>query len=217
MQNFLLIFSHELRIYSRNFGRILANFLFFLISVTIFSLLSQSQNFQGDRAFYSITIIWFSLLSCLIFSATEFLKKDFEDGTIEQIITSCDNFEIFILAKMLTNWLICAAPILISIFPISVFVGLDYETSKILFVLAVLATLNINFICTFCGSLSVLGNAAPMIGIIALPLVAPILLLACGGVGSDFFSNVKILSGLVVFLGCVSIFAAAKIVKIAAE
>ena len=217
MQTFLLILHHELLLSSRNLGKILANFLFFLISVTIFLLLAQNQQNQSSTTFYSISIIWFSALSCLIFSAAEFLKKDFDDGTIEQILNSCDNFEIFILAKMLANWLICALPILISVFPISGAIGLNSESSANFLILIFLATLAINFICTFCGSLSVLGNSAPMIGVIALPLVIPILLLAYSGLDLETSASFKILAGLCIFIGSISVFATAKIVKIAAE
>jgi heme exporter protein CcmB len=217
MQVFFTIFCHELLISSRNLGRIFANLLFFLISVTIFLLLAQGQENQGSTAFYSITIIWFSLLSCLVFSSAEFLKRDFEDGTIEQILTSCDNFEVFILAKMLVNWLICALPILLATLPIVGLAAFDLAAAKDFVALIFFATLAINFICTFCGSLSVLGNSAPMIAVIALPLIIPIVLLACGGFGSDSNSSLKIIAGLGVFLGSISVFATAKIVRIVAE
>jgi heme exporter protein CcmB len=217
MPIFFTIFYHELLLSLRSFGRIFSNFLFFLISVATFLLISQSQQNEGSAAFYSITIIWFSLLSCVLFSTSEFLKKDFDDGTIEQMLTSCDNFEVFILAKMLANWLVCVFPILFSLFPISALIGLSFEASVDFLILIFLATLIINFICTFCGSLSILGNSAPMIGVIALPLIIPILLLAYSGLSFNASTSFKILSGLVIFIGNISVFATAKIVKIAAE
>jgi heme exporter protein CcmB len=217
MQIFLLIFQNELVISLRHFAKILANFLFFLISVAIFSLISQNQDSQDFHLFYSITIIWFSLLSCLIFSATEFLKKDFDDGTIEQILTSVENFEIFVLAKMLANWLVCSLPILISALPIGLAIGLNANLALHFLALLLLASLAINFICTFCGSLSVLGNSAPMIATIALPLIIPILLIAFGGTFEEPYVSLKILLGLVVFIGSVAVFATARIVRIAAE
>jgi len=217
MQIFFIVFYHELLLSSRHLGKILANFLFFLISVAIFSLISQNQDYQGSKAFYSITIIWFSLLSCLIFSATEFLKKDFDDGTIEQILNSVENFETFILAKMLANWLICSLPILLCIFPICAAIGIDSAMIKKLLIMIFLASLAINFICNFCGSLSILGNSAPMIAVIALPLIIPILLISYAGLTSDLSANLNIILGLCVFIGSISVFATAKIVKIAAE
>lgn len=217
MHIFFTILNHELLLSFRNIGKILANFLFFLISVAIFFLLSQNQEYQGSNAFYSITVIWFSLLSCLIFSAAEFLKKDFDDGTIEQIMISCENFEVFILAKMLANWLVCSLPIIISILPLGALTGLDQAMIKNLLVMIFLASLAINFICTFCGSLSVLGNSAPTIAVIALPLIIPILLIAYSGTLEDFATSLKILSGFCFFIGSIAVFASAKIVKIAAE
>lgn len=217
MQVFWIVFCHEILLSSRHLAKIFSNFLFFLISVAIFFLISQNQENQTSTVFYSITIIWFSLLSCLIFSATEFLKKDFDDGTIEQNLRSINNFEIFILAKMSANWLICSLPILLSIYPLSLGIGLDQALTINLLIAAFLATLIINFICTFCGSLSILGNSAPMIGVIALPLIIPILLIGVGVLDNNASAGFKILSGLVIVIGSISVFATAKIVKIAAE
>jgi heme exporter protein CcmB len=217
MQVFWIIFHHELQISFRHLGKIFANFLFFLISVAIFFLISQNQDNQASTAFYSITIIWFSLLSCLIFSASEFLKKDFDDGTIEQVLTSIENFEIFVLAKMLANWTICALPILLSVIPLSLAIGFDQSLIINFLILIFLATLAINFICSFCGSLSVLGNSAPMIAVIALPLIIPILLIAYSGLSENSLTSFKILAGLCIFIGSISVFATAKIIKIAAE
>ena len=73
MTNFFIIFRQELLLSFRDFGKILANFLFFLISIVIFSLLAQNKENQGSTSFYSISIIWFSLLSCLIFSVFYFV------------------------------------------------------------------------------------------------------------------------------------------------
>lgn len=217
MHIFWIIFHQELLLSSRNLAKIFANLLFFVISVTIFFLISQNQSFQGSQVLFSISIIWFSLLSCLIFSSAEFLKKDFEDGTIEQIITSIDNVEIFILARMLANWVICALPILLASFPIAITIGLDSSLIFNFVILIFLATLSINFICTFCGSLSTLGNSAPMMGIIAMPLIIPILLIAHGGMVYEVSTSYKILTGLCTFIGPILVFATAKIVTIAAE
>ena len=217
MQTFWIIFKHELQISFRHLGKILANFLFFLISVAVFFMLFYGQEYQGSRLFYSITIIWFSLLSCLIFSSAEFLKKDFDDGTIEQILNSCDNFEIFTLAKMLASWLTCCLPILIvtPLILVSIGPGMDFINNFL--ILFFLSSLTISFICNFCGSLSILENSASTIAIIALPLIVPILLIAYSGLVGEFYSSFKILLGFTIFSGAISVLATTKIVKIAAE
>jgi heme exporter protein CcmB len=197
MQIFFILLGYELKINFRQFSRILAGFLFFIIFLSSFYLLTSDQLIPGS------IIILFSLISCIIFSSAEFLKKDFESGLSEQMILSCDNFEIFIAAKMLANWLVCSLPIL---FVVGI-INPDFLLS------ALFVSLIINFICCFCGSLSILGNAAPMIAALALPLIIPVLLIALGEVSS----SLKILGGLCFFLAPILIFATSKIVKIAHE
>ena len=197
MAVFWIIFGQELRLNFRHLEKILANFLFFIIFLTVFLLISQNS---GETTF-----IWFALLSCLIFSNSEFLKKDFEDGSLEQIMLAYENFETAIFAKMLVSWISSCLMIL----PIIFLLKPDVEFLKIIF----LASLAINFLCCFCGSLSILANSAPLVAVIILPLIIPILLVAQG----DAEVGVKLLSGLVVFVGIIAVFATAKIVKIASE
>ena len=217
MSVFLTILLHELLLFRRNFGKIIANFLTSLISIMIFFLIAQNQAIESSKAFYFLAVIWFSLLFCLIFSAAEFLKKDFDDGTIEQILTSLENFEVFVLAKMLANWLGNCLPLLSVILPLGLGLGFDLKTALDFLMLIFVASLCINFICTFCGSLSIVGNAAPMIATIALPLIIPIMLIAFGGMIWQSQASLKILGGLAVFIAGFSVFATAKIVRIAAE
>ena len=215
MRIFFTILQQELILATRNLGKILANILFFIISLIIFFMLSQSDNYQGSSPY---VITWLLLVSNLIFSSSEFLKRDFEDGTIEQMLIICPNFEVFTLAKMLANYVIYALPIILTI-PLLALFSTDIQNSLTNFIiLAFLATIAINSITTFCGSLSLLENSAPIIAIIALPLIIPILLIASGGIDVENFEfSFKILLGLVILLSAITTLATAKIVKIIAE
>lgn len=217
MKLFQIILYQELLLSWHNLAKIFANLLFFLISVAVFFLISQQQQYKDSLIFLSISIIWFSLLSCLIFSTSEFLKRDFHDGTIEQILTSVENFEIAILAKMIANWIITALPILVASTIIAIIMELNISLIYNFVIMVFLASLAINFICSFCGSLSILENSAPTIGIIAMPLIIPIILIAHGGLIYEDMSSWKIILGLVVFSGAILTFATAKIVTIAVE
>ena len=204
MITFLILLQQELLINFRNFSKILVNFLFFLISVSVFFLIAQNQEYQASTAFYLITIIWFSLLFCLIFSAADFLKKDFEDGIIEQILTACENFEVFIFVKMIASWLVNCLPIIIASLFIVKINNLEQNLSNF-FVIILLASLVINFICSFCGNLAIAGNSAPILAIIALPLIIPILLISYSGLFFDNFNNsFKILFGLAILFGAIA-------------
>jgi len=217
MAVFFIIFFQELLLLKRNFAKVLANFLFFTISAVIFFLLSQAQENQGSSLIYNITIIWFSLLFSVIFSTNDFAKKDFEDGTIEQMITSVENLEIYVLAKSLALFFVNVLPIAIATIFLSQLSGIEGSKTKELFILALLAGVCANFICCFCGSLSIVGNSAPMVSVIAMPLIIPVMLISFSGLTNDFPNSCKILIGLGFLSACCSIFATAKIIKIAAD
>jgi heme exporter protein B len=202
MQVFWIIFLQELKLGFRHLERILANLLFFVIFLAVFFLLSSGQE---NQALGDVIFIWFSLLAALIFSNSDFLKKDFEDGSLEQIILAVENLEVAVFAKMMASWIICCAAIL----PLVYFLKFDLE----LVIILLLGSLVINFLCCLCGSLSMLGNAAPVISVIILPLIIPTLLLAQG----DFEVSLKLLAALTVFSGGIAVFATARIVKIASE
>lgn len=218
MHSFLIILRNELLVSFRNFGKIISSFLFFIILISAFSILAQNNLQQDFQRFYLTTLIWLSLISCITFSTAEFLKKDFNDGTIEQILTSLDNFEIFILAKMFSNWLIYSLPAILAILIINLTSEFRQPNLISFLTIILLATITINFICTFCGSLSILENSASMISVIALPLIIPILLISYSGLDiANTASSIKILCGLSILTASISTFATAKIVKIAAE
>lgn len=218
MEIFFTILKHELLLSKKNYSIILANFLFFIISLIIFFMMAQGFDFKGVGLEYISAVIWILLISCLIFSSLEFLKKDFEDGTIEQMLIICSNFEVFTFARMLANWLIYALPILLAMPLVALFAPFNDDLMINFLILALLASLAINFICTFCGSLSLLENSGSMISIIALPLIIPILLIANGGIDPEnFYFSCKILFGLSILLGAMTSVASAKVIKIISE
>lgn len=199
MQVFSIIFLQELKLNFRNFQKIAAGFLFFLIFFAIFSFLTQTLENQQQ---ITDIFIYFSLLSVLIFSSVNFLKEDFFDGSLEQSLLMVSNFEIVILAKMLAAWFCNCALILLAIFLIKF-------DLKFLLILS-LSSLVINFICCFSGCFALSSNNSALIAVIILPLIIPILLIAQG----DFYFAVKILSALTLFFSVFSSFFAARIIRI---
>lgn len=215
MLTFWIILQQEFLMNSKNLAKVFQNLLFFFISFSIFFLISQNQQNQIVAPFLAIDVILFCLIFSLIFSNSEFLYQDFKDGTLEQIIISQPNIEIFILAKMLGNWLTFSLPIILCIPVIGMLIALDKGFMINFFVLILIASLAINFICAFCGSLSMSENKAPLIAILMMPLIIPILLIVCGNMEeTSFYSSFKILIGICVFVGSISVLATAKIIRI---
>lgn len=214
MQLFLIIFYNQILISFRKPSKILANLIFFAIFVSFFAMVLSPDKSELNPNLM-VTIILFSLLFSILIFSGDFLHQDYQDGTLEQIINACSNIEIFILAKMLCNWLeSCIAIILIAIlfFYLNGFTNNFYP--KLLLLLFI--TLNVNFICTFCASLVMINSSNLIISIIALPLILPILLIGHLAI----LEQEKLLPSIIaltIFSGGVSVIATAKIVKIALE
>ena len=215
MQIFWIILRQEFTLAGKNLGKVLQNFLFFFISLSVFFLISQNNISQGNSSESLINATLFCLIFSLIFSNSDFLHED--------VIISQPNLEVYIFARMLGNWLIFSFPILLSLPLVSVIIGLNQNVAQDFTILTILASLTINFICAFCGSLGVAQNKSPMIAILAMPLVIPILLIACGNFSGGessaeiFSSSLKILSGICIFVGSICVLATAKIMKIISE
>src|SRR5690606_21973920 len=97
---------------------------------------------------------------------SDFLKEDYEDGVLEQMLIKFSNFEIFILAKIISNWLIFCLPILMMIFIFSLLFGIETHFVKKLFLLLSIASLAIIFITSFSGCLNLLSGKTSLIAII---------------------------------------------------
>jgi heme exporter protein B len=216
MAVFFIIFFHEIKLLLTFPHKIYANLLFFAISTIVFLILAQGFIDKKFIIFYIMAIILFSLTSSLIFSNNEFLKEDFEDGTLEQIIAKLDNFEVFILAKILINWLFYALPTILFCPIIILMTGEKIDISNMLTCL-IITSFAISFIASFCGSLSVIGNSSSIISIIIMPLIVPILLIGYDGIFNPSAAIIKILAGIAVLSATFAILATAKLVKIAGE
>jgi heme exporter protein CcmB len=215
MIKFFIFLRQELLISSKNMSQILANSLFFIISLVIFLILTSKNDNLIQKNIYFFAFLWISIISSLIFSSNNFLKKDYEDGSLEQIyINSISHFEIFIFARNITNWIIYSLPIIV----ISLFFLNNYEINlKNSALILIFSSLIINQICSFCGILSISGNSSSLISIIALPLIIPAIIFANSALIYNEIFAVKFLIFLLIFLSPITVFLSSKIVKISID
>ena len=195
---FWIILSNEIISTSRSFNRIIASFLFFIIFLSLAQILQIEIN-QNSKHF----AFWLAATCCLIFSSADFLKKEFDNGFIEQMLISCYNFENFIFAKITANWFNYSLPIILAFCFI--------EPSWQFVAPAIIATIIINVISCFCGSFSLIGNSSPLIAVIALPLIIPVILVA-----QNYDLTLKILLPLAIALFFFLSYMTARIIKILA-
>lgn len=201
----------------KNSGLFLQNILFFVISNAIFLLLAKDQNLNLQN--YLAIIILISLIFSLIFVSSNFLNQDFEDGTLEQIILVCENFEIFILAKIIANWFFYGFSIIISSYFLIKLLGISDEFNFKFLTLLFFSSISISAICGFCSSLNLSTNKSFLIAIFIFPLIIPVLLIMISGIFDQelFFKSLKILLAIDILFLIISVFSVSKIVKILSD
>jgi heme exporter protein CcmB len=214
MTLFRIFLQQELLILFKNKAQIYANIIYFLIFFSVFQIISQnfSQDIQNKLLILNITL---NILFAIINICQNIFIKDHEDGTLEQYIIHINNIEIFILAKIIANWI--ASCLLIVLFcglyfKYNNFVNL--ELFKILLILGV-SSLSLTFIFAWSSCLSIIEGLSPAVIILALPVTLPIIIFTNLALGDQFNDGIIVLSAFLFFIGSVTTLANAKIIKIA--
>jgi heme exporter protein B len=217
----LAIISRDSKLAFNNIGQFFNPIIFFFIAISIFAI--SFSNIEADNLLsYQLSVIWFCLIFSIIVSINNFLRDDFLDGTLEQIIVNNSSFEIVILAKIISNWLIYCLPLIIFIPLAAIILGIKQIAWLDLILLAVIVTLLINLIGCFCASLTMACNKnESLLTILILPLIIPILIFANSAFidyGSVNFTNSLIFLGLIfAFLSPILVFATAFCIKISIQ
>jgi heme exporter protein CcmB len=214
--NLKIFLTREFKIFFAQPNKFLANLLFFIISLVVFSLFfSELQN----QKIIQLKQFWFILIFSSIFGLSNFVQDDFNDGNFEQLIAANANLETYLFAKTFIIWLVNFLPILLLIITFSLIKNLE---NKFIFYLSInftLTSLLLYFVASFCNSIAVLNNSSSLIAVIILPLFIPIILISCADFNdiSNFLVSIKILLSLAFFIIPLSIFSSATIIKIANE
>lgn len=194
----------------RSISKPIVNLVFFVLIA--FSLLLFSQELLQENTIYPIIriVIWFSLLFSIFYQSVNFLREDYVDGTIEQMIIMCENLESYILAKIIVFWLEFCLPIILSSIIIMIIFQFSGEQIIRNTILLTISTIAICFISCLCASFDVISKRASLLVILALPLLIPVIIVAIIG-------NIQILLAISIVLSIISLFSCAKIIRIISE
>ena len=200
----ILLLKRELVAAIKNPSYSLNPLLFFVISTTLFPLaISPEEQFLSQIA---PGIIWVCVILSVLLSLNMLFYQDYENGVLEQIALSNYSFNILILTKIISHWLITGLPIIIISPVIASSLFLNTSSSKILVITLILGTPSLSLIGSLGAALSVsIKNAGMLIALIVLPLYIPILIFAVSAITNDA-QNLDI-AGQLYFLAFILTFA----------
>lgn len=175
-RSFLAYIQVEFNILLRNKGEWLHVLLFYAITLALFGF-SMTQTAALPAAVGG-AVLWVALLFSMLSLSHSVLRKDLEEGWLEQLKLTPYPLWLFLLAKMIAHWLTVGLGLLILLplgliwlnFPLSLLWGFG--------IIYLLATPALMMMVLFGASLT-LGLPQPgmLIGVMLLPLYVPVLIL----------------------------------------
>ena len=180
---FITLLRRDLLVVARNPGDWLTPLLFFVMVAAIFPLALGPA--PDTLRLLAPGIIWAVALLSSLLSQESLFRADFEDGTWEQILLSSQPLVLAVLAKTVTHWLVCGAPLIVLAPLLGAWMHLPAEDLLILAISLPLGTGVFSLLAAFAAALLVGAPRARFVGaVLALPLCAPALIFAAGAVTS---------------------------------
>ena len=165
--------NRDLRIALRNPSSVLNPLLFFIISVSLFPLAISPEATTLSQI--AAGIIWVASMLAVLLSLNALFHHDFENGVLEQMVTSHHPLPLLILAKITAHWLLTGIPIILLSPLLGVFLFLDEQGIKVLMLTLLLATPSLSLIGSIGASLIVgIKNSGMLLSLLILPFYIPI-------------------------------------------
>ena len=195
-------FKKEFLVYSRKSASFVSPIVFFLISISLYPIaISSDPEVLSNLA---PGLIWITVLLSTLISFQNIFTEDFEDGSIEILLSTNANLSMIVLVKVLVNWIFSCLPIIfLSIFSIFL-LYLPQEGIQSVILSLLVGTPTICLFGALSGALS-LGKNSITGPALMLPLSLPILILGTQSISFslnelNFYGNILLLIAAFIFL-----------------
>lgn len=181
LQGMGALLRRDLLLASRQRSDLVYPVFFFFMVVSLFPL-----GIGPDAKLLSKTapgILWIAALLSTLLATDSLFRQDFEDGTLEVLLTSPQSTFVFVIAKVFAHWLIAALPLLLFAPVLGVMLHLNATAIGVLLATLLLGTPILSLISAIGAALTVgLRRGSMLVALIALPLYVPVLIFAVGAV-----------------------------------
>tara|TARA_R110001592_G_scaffold52511_8_gene160691 strand:+ start:8293 stop:8991 length:699 start_codon:yes stop_codon:yes gene_type:complete len=155
--------------------------VFFTIIIALFPLgVSPDPKFLSMA---SVGVVWVGALLSSMLSLDNLFMKDYEDGSLEQLVLSAQPLYLIMLLKSLVHWTLTGLPLIIISPLLAVMLYLDFQHLPVLLLTLIMGTPIINLIGGIGAALTVsLRSSGVLVSLLVLPLTIPVLIFATGAV-----------------------------------
>ena len=179
IQIFISHIKREFLINFRSLVDVISIISFMILIVTLFVL--GIGPFEEKLKLVSNAIFWIGLILAIIPSLEKTLQRDYDNGWLDQTITSPLPLEFILLSKSIAYWLIIIVPLLISLPFFVILLNISFKLIPWLFISIIIGGLSISLI-GIIGSALTLGakRGNILLPILIIPFTIPILIFGIG-------------------------------------
>lgn len=162
-------------------GDMLNPLFFFAMVVTLFPLAvgPSAEQLQAIGP----GVLWVAALLSVLLSLNSLFLSDFEDGSLDQLLTSSQPLPVLVFAKTVAHWLTSGFPLVL----LSPLLAMTYQMPVsiigILMLTLLLGTVSLSLLGSIGAALTVgLNHGTALLSLLILPLAMPVLLLGANTV-----------------------------------
>ncbi len=175
------VLKRDLTLVARTPGDCTTPVIFFVVCTTLFSFIAGTD--ASILKSIGPGVIWVAALLASMLSLEGLFRSDYEDGTLEQILTSPAPLPLLVLAKVIAHWISAGLPLLLISPILGILMNLDFHSGLILVVTIAISTPTFSLIGIFGAALVITQKKAGMLlSLLTLPLCVPILIFSVSAV-----------------------------------
>jgi heme exporter protein B len=213
--------TRDLTIAFRAPGELINPLMFYLIGITLFPL-GVGPN-PARLAEIAPGVLWVLALLATLVSLDTLFRRDFDDGTLEQLVLNVEPLFVGVLAKVCGHWLVTGLPLTLLSPLAALLLNLPGSAVPTLAAALALGTPVLSLLGAVGAALTVgLKRGGLLLALITLPLYVPVLILGAGAVagqvdGVDPSAQLTWLAAILALMATVTPFAAALALRVGLE
>ena len=211
----------DLALIYRRRGEVATPLLFFVIITALFPL-GLSPKPELLRAI-APGVLWASALLASLIGQESLFKRDYEDGSLEQLALSPVSLEALTLTRVFTHWLASGLPLVLLSPLLGLLLAYPASAMGVLALGLLLGTLVLSLLGAVGAALTVsLRQGAMLLPVLVLPLAVPVLIFGAQAAaqaadGEDPAGALYLLAAMLAFSASLTPFATAAALRVSLE
>ncbi len=178
---FAPLFARELRVLLRNRGAVFNPMAFMFLAVMLFAVGSPLTD--NSRAQFGGAILWIIVLLTNMLSLDSLFRRDYDNGVLEQVISTAAVPFVAVLSRMLVQWIGTGLLMTLLAPLLCLFLGLPNQAIPITMLALLLGTPALSLLGAVGAAITVgFSRGGILLGLLVLPMFLPVLIFGASAI-----------------------------------